>query len=303
MARRYLGLDLNPRRLAAVALRRQRGTGELVSGRIIDLPDGVITPGLRTPNILDRGRFVAAMQEVLHPLADGVDRLSVALPDAAGRLLLAEIDSRFTSRREGEEILRWQLRSSLPNEGQDVRLDYQELGRREDGKTSLIVSAIARNVLDQYEELIQESGYHPAIVDFHSLQVYNYYRPQLDLGNDALLISLEGSVLNLLYFEAHKLAFHRSRSVEQDVDAVFRELNLSLTGALGARPGVKRAGVFVHNDWAEKEDLAEALRGLFEQEISWLDPHLERICAGRIDLPPWQSRGLVAAIGAAERLL
>lgn len=304
MARCYLGLDLHPRRLAAVALRRRRrGLHQLTAGRVADLPDGVLALSARTPNILDRSRFVAALHEVLHPLAAGEERLAVALPDAAGRVLLTDVDAPFASRREGEEILRWQLRGSLPNEGQGVRLDYQELGRSEAGKVRLAVAAIAGSVLDQYEEVLQAAGYHATVIDFHSLQLYNYYRPQLDLGSDTLLIALEGGILSLQYFEKRQLAFHRQREIAPEIGAVFRELNRTLTGAVETVPGLRRAAVFVHHDWPVREELAEALQALFEQETIWLDPHLERICAGRIELPPWQARGLVAAIGAAERLI
>lgn len=303
MARLYLGLDLHPRRLAAVGLRRRSGTSELVGGRVVALPDGVLGTSLRTPNILDRQRFTAFLHEVLHPLAGGEERLAVTLPDAVGRLLLTEVDTPFKTRQEGEDILRWQLKESLPDESQGVCLDYQVLGRRENGRLRLLVSAIARAVLDQYEEVLQGAGYHPAVIDFHSPQLYNFYRTQLDLGNDALLVAIEGGTLSLQYFEGQRLSFHRSREVERDGRAVFDELHRSLAGVRESAPGIRRAAVFVHSDWSEREELADALTALFDQDVVWLDPHLERISTGRIDLPPAAARDLVAAIGAAERLI
>lgn len=303
ISRRYLGLDVTPGELRAVVLQRRQRVTRLIAGRVAPLPEGVLVPSLRARNILDRPRLVASLRDVLNPLAEREERLSVSLPDAAGRLLLAEVESPFKSRAEGEEVLRWQLKNSLPGEGKSLRLDFQVLGRRENGRVQLAVTTMAAEVLDQYEEILGEAGYHPSVIDFHSLHLYNFYRPRLDIGGDAILVAVEGGVLGLHYLEGHRLAFHRAREVGADSMAVFRELRRTLVGAVGSCPGMKRAEVFVHSDWSEREELTAALNGLFEREVTWLEPHLQRLAVGPLELPAWQLCNLTAAVGAAERFL
>jgi type IV pilus assembly protein PilM len=217
--------------------------------------------------------------------------------------LLVEVEMPFKSKGEGLQILRWQLRNTLPVEPAELCLDYQILERKEDGGLRLAVAVMTRAVLEQYEGVLEEAGYHGVVVDFHSLQLYNYYRPRLELGNDTVFVSVEDGALAMQCFEDHRLMFHRSREIGHDLDMVFRELTRSLVAAREACPGLRRSQLFVHTDWLEQEPLREALRLLFEREPTLLDPHLQRLTEGNIDLPDWRARGLVAAVGAAERLI
>jgi len=303
ISRRYLGLDLRPRQLGAVALCRKGRSVTVVGGRVVSLPDDVVNPSLRTPNIIDRPRLVAALRDVLHPISGREERLAVALPEGAGRVLLVDVEMPFKSKAEGLQILRWQLRNALPVDPAELCLDYQILERKEDGGLRLAVAVMTRAVLEQYEGVLVEAGYHGVVIDFHSLQLYNYYRPRLDLGTETIFVSVEDGALSMQCFEDHRLMFHRSREIGHDLDMVFRELTRSLVAARDLCPGLRRSQLFVHTDWLEQESLREALRMLFEREPTLLDPHLQRLTEGDIDLPDWRAKGLVAAVGAAERLM
>lgn len=301
--RQYLGLDIRPCQLRAVALGRRGKSTVLVGGRILSLPEGTLRESLREPNVTDRRRLVEGIREVLHPISGREDRLALALPESAGRLLLVEVEAPFKSRKEGIEILKWQLKNSLPVEAKAVCLDYQVLEQREDGRLQVAVAVMAQPVLEQYEELVAEAGYHAALVDFHAPQLYNYYRRRLDLGGDSLLVGVDGGSLTLQYFQGNRLAYWRAREVGSEVGALFQEINRSLVGAQEQWPGIRRAGIFLHSDWTEREPLLDALGSLFEREVSDLDPHLQRLAQGSLDLPAGQVRSLVAAVGAAERLM
>jgi type IV pilus assembly protein PilM len=301
--RTYLGLDIRARELRAVSLRRRGRGSSLTGGRVLSLADGVVTPSFRELNILDLRPFVEGLHEVLGPLAGPEDRISLCLPEPAGRVLLTEVETAFKSKEEGLEVLKWQLKSSLPLDPKDVQLDYQVLEKNDAGRYRLVVTFVARKVLEQYEEVLAEAGYNATVVDFPSLNLYNYYRPRLDLGENFVLAGIEGGSLSLQYFQSRLLCFHRTREVEASPAQVFRELNRSLVGCRENFTGFRRAAVFVHCDWRELEPVLEALRSVFEREVVMLDPHLERLATASLELPPWQGRSLAAAVGAAERLM
>jgi type IV pilus assembly protein PilM len=303
MARTYLGLDLRSRQVGAAALRRHGREATLIGGRIAALPDGVVVPSLRQQNVRDRGRLAAILKDVLHPLAGSEERLALALPDAAGSLLLTEVEPPLRSKREGEEVLRWQLRSRFGGDMSDLLLDFQVLEEREEGRQRVAVAIAARSVVAEYEDLLAELGYHALILDFHALQLYNFYRPRLDLGSDTVMVAVEDGALSLQYFEGQKLAFQRCREIGVDLAEAYREINRSVVGGLESCPGLKRAQVFLHSDWVEIEPLREMVRSIFDREPALLDPHVEKLAGAEIALGAARVRGLVAAIGAAERLL
>lgn len=301
--RTYLGLDVRAGELRSVALHRKGRGSSLAGGRIISLAPGVVSPSFREPNILNLRSFMDGLHEVLGPLAGREERIALSLPEPAGKILLTEVEAPFKTKDEGLEVLRWQLKSSLPFDPKDVRLDYQVLEKSDTGRQRLIVAMMSVQVLEQYEELITEAGYNPTVVDFHSLNLYNYYRPRLDLGENFILVGIEGGSLNFQFFQSRILVFHRVREVEASPGKVFREINLTLVGCREKYSGFRRAAVFLHNDWEERGPLLEALSSAFEREVVLLDPHLERLTSGSLDLPSWQSRSLAAAIGAAERMM
>lgn len=302
--RTYPALDVTADELRAVALHRKGRGAALVGRHVRPLPKGAIALSMREPNISETRRFVAAVKEVLDPLARGEDRIALSLPDEAGRVLLTESESSFKTKNEGVDILKWQLKNSLPGDPRDIRLDYQVLRKSDTGRYNLAVAVIASRVLAQYEGLLGEAGYHAAVVDFRSLHVYNYYRPRLDLGEDFILVGIEGGCLSLQFFQGRLLVFHRAREVLDSTVRVFQELSRSAVGCHERFPGFRRATLFLHSDWPDQQPLADVVRSALERdELVQLEPHLDRLASPSLPALSGVPRTLVAAVGAAERML
>jgi len=301
--RTYLGLDIHPTEISAVALRRQAKGSLLLGTQVHPLPPSVFKPSLREPNILDVKRFQEQVKRALVPLAGREDRIALSLPESSGQLILTEVETALGSKDEGREILRWQLKSHFPIDPKDVQLDYQIIEKTEGGRFRLAVAFIAKAVLHQFEEILSSVGFNPAMVDFHSLSLYNYYRPRIDLGGDFFLIGIEESSLSIQFFQGHNLGFHRSREVEPNPHSIFQELLRTLVSCTKSFPLSRRAAVFLHTSWPEAEPLHEAVRAAFSREVILLDPHLDRMSSALLTSGKTATRGLVAAIGAAERMM
>ena len=238
----------------------------------------------------------------LDPLCGGEERIALSLPDRVGRLYLLDVESPFKTRQEGIDILKWRLKGSLPAPPPQVQLDYQVMERREDGRIRCLVAAVAKPVLEQFEELVVEAGRHAVQVDFHSLNLFSYYRPRLDLGDEFLLLGVERDLLSVIYVSGRVIAYQRVRDCVPQSEVLFRELTRTLAEAAAAHPGLQRCPVFVHRDPEMGTEVSEVLRGLLEREMRYLDPQLKRFAGGAaIGLQP--SGAVLAALGAAERLL
>jgi len=301
--RTYLGLDIRRRSLGGVALRRSGKRTLLAGARMLPLEESALQPGFRELNILKLEQFVDQLRELTGPLAGKEERVALSLPDNAGRLLLHEVETSFKSKSEGIDVLRWQLRNLLPENPQDVRLDYQIITREESGRYRLAVSAISRRVLDQYQDALEMAGLHAVVVDFHACHLFNYYRELLDLGEDFILVGVDGQAMSLQYFQNHQLQLHRGREIDFDPQRVFQEVNRSLAGSRDIHPGILRAKVFLHTDWEEREALLGALGGAFEKEVFLLDPKLAELAAASPALIDRKLPGLTAAVGAAARMM
>ena len=298
--RGYVGLDLGADQLTAVVLQHARPALRLAGVRREPL-SGALELSSRQPNVIDARRFTEALRRVLDPLPGNEERLALSLPDRVGRIYLVEVESPFKSHQEGIDVIKWRLKGSLPASPQQVQLDYQVLERREDGRQRCLAAAIARPVLEQFEELIEAVGRQAVRVDFHSLRLCNYYRPRLDLGDEFLLIGVEGKQLSLMYFAGQALAYQRVREMTPEPEPLFRELSRSLVDA-AAHPAMQRCPVFAHFDPELPGGLREVLVSTLEREVRVLDPQLKRFSGGApIGLPA--SGPVLAAISAAEQLM
>ncbi len=302
MARTFVGIDIQNQGLTIAALQRDRPTTRLQGLRFESL-EGVFDFSNRRPNVLDTRRFIESLRRGVSVFAGQEERLSLSLPDQVGCICLTEADSPFKTRGEGVDILKWRMKGILPLPPAQMILDYQVLERREDGRQRCVVAAIAQPVLDQYQDLVNEAGCHALNIDFHSLNLFNYYRPRLDLGDEFMLISLEQETMGLQYFAGSLLAYQRSRVFRLDPNQVFRELTRTLVEVNNNFPATRRCKVFAHVDPELQAAMQEVLPAAFEREVKLLDPSLKRF-SGEGKTGGLQPTGAVAAaLGAAERLM
>lgn len=301
--RRYLALDLRQLELRAVTLTGKRKHPVLEGAQLMALEAGLLQPLPRARNISDPDRLKAAIQEVLDPISAGEERLALVLPETVGRLFTVEIETPFTSKAEGEKLIKWQLKGKLPADPEATVLDFQILDQREDGRKRLLVAAVARNVLDEYEAVISAAGYFPVLIGFHSIFLHNYYRTRLEQPDESVLLILESGLLSFEYSQGRVPLYHRFRMVGDDNSTIFQEISRALVGAQEDYPGLKRAEVFLQCDQAETAGVIDIFRAAFQREVVLLDPHIDRIASQPSDWPKWRLRGLTAAVGAAEQLI
>jgi type IV pilus assembly protein PilM len=301
IARTYIGVDIAVNQLTVAAVQRHRPASRLVGVRS-ELIGGAVELSSRQPNVTDPRRFVEALRRALDPLASGEEQIALSLPDRIGRLYLLETESAFKSRQEGVDILKWRLKGSLPAPPQQVQLDYQILERRDDGRQRCVAAAVARPVLDQFEELVAAAGRHAVQIDFHSLSLCNYYRPRLDLGDEFLLIGVEAGQLVIMYFSGRALAYQRVRETTPEPEMLFRELTRTLSEAVAVHPAIQRCPVVAHLDPDLSTSLREVLVSTLEREVRVLDPQLKRF-AGGAAIGVTAGGAVLAALGAAERLM
>ena len=301
--RTYIGLDLQSSVMRAVSMRRRGMSLNLIDGRMIGLEQGVLSPSFRRENILDEDAFVSAVREILDPISGSEERISLALPERAGRILLTQVETPLVNKVEGIEILKWQLRDALPADG-ELQLDYQIVDRDESGRQHVLVTCITSDVLNQYEDCFNRAGYGAEKIDFRSLCQFNYYRKRLDSDDDFVLILVDEQALVIQIYQGSVPVYHRACEISGDVESIYRELSRVLSGERSRLGGLRRETIYLHSIQAGNDELIAVLKSLFERDsILLLDPELSRLGAPPLSLDKHQMRSLITAVGAADRLL
>jgi len=303
--RTYVGMDICPEGLRAIAVQRRGRNVFLSGGQTLHFSDEVVRPSTREPNVLQPELYIDAVREVLVPLAKSEERIALSLPDACGYSFLLEINTPLKSRQQGIEILKWQLKDTLPEGYRDFSLDYQVLSELESGARKVLVSVIDNQVLAQYEELVEAAGFNASLIDFHAFQLYNCYRSKTDLGDDFILVAASGKELILLGFQGKLLDFLRVKSVGCDPEHVFREINRSLVAYRSAHSLRSRTMIYLHSDWREQELLLEAVQTAFAADVHLLPGPLAQLKGNgqALAISGAEASSMAAALGAAERQL
>ena len=99
------------------------------------------------------------------------------------------------------------------------------------------------------------------------------------------------------------LCYQRVRDFKAGQERVFQEINRTLVEAYEAFPAMKRCAIFAHIDPDMDGDIDKLLSASFEREVKSLDPSLKRF-SGEGKTGGLQPVGsVVAALGAAERIM
>jgi len=300
--RQYVGIDVHQDGLTLAALQCERSACQLAAVRLENL-HGVFEFSSQKPNIVDARRFVEAARRGVDGFSSPVEQIALSLPDRVGRLYLTDVDVPFQSQQEGVDILKWRLKGSLPAEPAQVQLDYQIVEKREDGRRRCVVAAVALPVVEQYENLLNEVSLHPVSINFHSLNLYNFYHTRLELGEEFVLVGLEADGMTLQYFSGKTLKYQRVRHGAMDPEKLFRELNRTLAEACKTFPAIRRCPAYAHLDEKFAGETQDLLSASLERDIKILDPQFKRLMNDQTlnHLPPEGT--VAAAFAAAENLV
>jgi type IV pilus assembly protein PilM len=275
----------------------------LDAGLYAPLPAGTLQLSRREANVTHPQAFVAQVREAHGRLLTKEKTVSVSLPDATGRVVLLDLESRFKNREEGLDIIRWKLKKSLPFDISQVHLDYQTLAEKENGAVALLVSLISRQVVGQYEELLLAAGLEPKYLDFTSFNLYRLFAPRLEISENGAFVTYYGGAMTVLIFYGGVLSFYRTKETVGEAQNLYREVNSSFLVYRDRHPGQALGEVFCMAGASE----AEAFRSLVA-EASGLEPVLldldRMVSLGRgLSLDRAALHGLAGSLGAALRSL
>ena len=97
-----------------------QGNGTLKVTHIADveLPEGALRPGLKSPNIADRAVVLPAFRQMVATARDRgfakhPELVALVLSDATAKVVSAPLEGGVPNHREGEVMARWVLRGSV----------------------------------------------------------------------------------------------------------------------------------------------------------------------------------------------
>lgn len=201
----------------SVATLAMRGQQPVVRSCDVEtLPPGAVVASLTAPNIVGRQTVIEALGAALRRLDIKPRRALLVVPDPMARVSLVRFERVPARADDLEQLLRWQLKKSLPFPVEEASLTAVPSSRSGDGREFLVVVA-KRATVRQYEDVCEAVGAEVGVVDLATLCLVNVFLAghQAPAG-DWLLVHLQPTYTSMAIMRGPDVIFFRSRAADDE---------------------------------------------------------------------------------------
>lgn len=199
-----LACEIRPEGIVAARASSGKKGAEIVMA-FAPLAEGVVTPGLKVPNLADAAAVRSALESVLRDVNARTKALTLIVPDAAARVLLLDFDALPARRQEAMPVVRFRLRKMVPFDVETASVSYQAMGQQGD-QLNVLVTVMPGEVLAEYEGLVRQAGYEPGAVLPSTLAA----AAGINAGGSVLMVNDAGSLVTTAVTQGNEMLLHRS---------------------------------------------------------------------------------------------
>lgn len=260
------------------------GKPTLAGHRFVEFPEGLLKDSFIDPNIRDLEEIGARWRELINPEIGRIRAIRISIPDTITKIFCLQFPQLPSSKKEIGKLIRYTIEDHLPFAWEDTVVRHQILGRSS-GPGCLLVGAIKKTILCQYEELINKLGMIPLSIGVSSLCLLNLYGKNLRnfSEKDLLLINIYDSYFTIIICAKGIPTFFRVKPIRKDLsrgeltNRVTMELVNTISFYKESRELSQEASIYTCCPPEIKEELRGELEGLPKGEVKdlpfneWID--------------------------------
>mgnify|MGYP000874296300 FL=1 len=249
-----IGLEISREGVGGALLRRDKGLPVLEQTFFTPFPPNSLRLSRSELHLMNPVAFVQQLKRLRRSVPSSVSRVALSLPDEVGRTVLLDLDETWKNRAEAVEMILWKLKKKLPHEAPDLHLDFQVLLRREGVPSLVLATFVARQIIEQYENLLYESGFQPAWIDLHQINLLRAFAEEIGHEGIGAFVSWYGENLGVVIMHDGIPFFWRSKYLPVE-RGNGEHLDQELHGSLEA----------YHKQWPEQHDVRACFFSPFGQ--------------------------------------
>ncbi len=230
-SRGTIGLDIGSSFIKIVQLNDIKGGYELKLFEMLPLPPEIIVDG----SIIDSFRLVDSLKELLRKAKVRTKDTVISLAGHSS-VIIKRISLPEMSEEELSESIRFEAEQYVPFNIEDVNLDFQILGPKEEaGQMDVILVAVKKDIIDEYVSAVRDAGLNPIIVDVNSFALENMYEInyEIDPHKNVAIVNIGASTINMNILKGGLSVFTRDSAVGSNIhtEALQKEFNLTFDNA------------------------------------------------------------------------
>ena len=206
-------VEIGAERVAAAAVERRGGHAVVRAYAIEPLPEGAVVPSLTGSNIRDRGVVAAAVGRTLEHLGRP-RRVGLVVADPVAKVSLVRFEQVPARPQDLAQLIRWQVRKAAPFPIEDAQVSFDRAGAVSGGH-EFIVSVARREIVEEYERVLNSNGAQVGIVDLSTFNVINAVLAGTGApAADWLLVNVAADWASIAIMRDQQLIFIRTRSAD-----------------------------------------------------------------------------------------
>jgi type IV pilus assembly protein PilM len=230
--RRSVGLDIGSSSVKLMELERDPKSDRyrLVCFGMEPLPPEAIVDGavMNTNAVVDTIRQLISKHRV---------KTKEAVVSVSGNsVIIKRINLPAMTMEELEESIHWEAEQYIPFDINDVNIDVQILDNASDdpGQMEVLLVAARKELVNEYQSLIQQAGLRPVVVDVDAFAVANMFELAYDIEPSSIaLVNVGASNVNIHVVKEGVSMFTRDIGMggRQFTEEIQRTLNISYEDA------------------------------------------------------------------------
>ncbi|MCE5195020.1 MAG: pilus assembly protein PilM [Nitrospiraceae bacterium] len=255
--RSSIGLDIGSNYFKAVQLKEVRRGYELELLDILPVPTEIIVDGA----IIDSLRLAEALKEL-------IERSRIKSKDAVvgisghASVIIKRISLPEMSEEDLAESIKFEAEQYIPFDIEDVNLDFQILGPREEqGQMDVLLVAVKKDIINEYVTVVKEAGLNPVIVDVDAFSLENMYEVNYEIepNKNVALVNIGASTINMNILKGGISVFTRDSATGSNLhsEAIQKAFSVSYEIAERLKKGETVEGVTPNDAYAAMASATE----------------------------------------------
>ncbi len=305
-----VAVELEPRQMTLVRLKRQRGKVSLEAHASSPLPEVDVGVSVFRPNIGSPDEIVPRIKGLLESTGTKPGKISLVVPDNLAKVSLVTIPELPPSKKQLTEVIRFKLKRAVPFRLEDAIISYQPLAGP-GPQVTILVALILRAAVEQYERMFEAAGTRPGLVDLCSSNLLNLCRARIEKkdkngGGDIAVLNRTQGYFSLMILRDSRLVFYRCKSYGVDQEEpeaakrlMTRELNTSLSYYQDKLEGEGIETTYVRSVGTPVEETVDYLGQFSLGEAIAMDPAWNLTMAEGVRIDRTVGQSIAPAVGAA----
>jgi type IV pilus assembly protein PilM len=207
-----VAIEITALRITGVVL-AEGGRGATVSAHASEpLGEAIAVPALNAANIHDERALAEALSRVLEALGQRPRRIALVLPDSVAKVSLLRFEKVPAKAQDLEQLIRWQVRKSVPFRIEDAQVSWQPSLALAGGGRVYLVTVARREIIRGYELACEAAGAHAGLVDLASFNQINAVLAGGAVAGDWLLVHVAADYATLALVRGTDVVFYRNRT-------------------------------------------------------------------------------------------